>query len=237
MAYDVNKLAKLGHVQSLATRVRTALDAIQLDLNNAIQAVAVSGNTVQFFRDTVTTGTPAFSVDFPTEMFLDQATTAFVGAFHFDAATYPGATNPNLEGKPVLVLGVKTQETESGTVTETINYSFLDVSQLVDTYTSGNTAATISGYVVTINVPQNLTNGNGANALSITANGLEVDISGKADKVASATAGNVAGLDANGNLTDSGLAASEILVDSDVATDAECAEMIRTVFNDPAPEP
>ena len=30
------------------------------------------------------------------------------------------------------------------------------------------------------------------------------DISGKADKVASATSGNFAGLDANGNLTDSG---------------------------------
>ena len=37
----------------------------------------------------------------------------------------------------------------------------------------------------------------------------EIDYSGKADKVASATAGNFAGLDANGNLTDSGSKASD----------------------------
>ena len=38
-----------------------------------------------------------------------------------------------------------------------------------------------------------------------------VDLSGKADKVASATAGNFAGLDANGNLTDSGKNASNFI--------------------------
>ena len=39
-----------------------------------------------------------------------------------------------------------------------------------------------------------------------------IDYSGKADKVASATAGNFAGLDANGNLTDSGKKASDFQV-------------------------
>lgn len=38
-----------------------------------------------------------------------------------------------------------------------------------------------------------------------------VDVSGKADKVASATSGNFAGLDGNGNLTDSGKKASDFL--------------------------
>ena len=39
----------------------------------------------------------------------------------------------------------------------------------------------------------------------------EIDISGKADKVANAVSGNFAGLDANGNLTDSGSKASDFL--------------------------
>lgn len=36
-------------------------------------------------------------------------------------------------------------------------------------------------------------------------------ISGKADKVSNSTSGNFAGLDANGNLTDSGIASSNIV--------------------------
>ena len=42
-----------------------------------------------------------------------------------------------------------------------------------------------------------------------------VDMSGKADKVASATSGNFAGLDANGNLTDSGSKASDFATATD----------------------
>ena len=55
------------------------------------------------------------------------------------------------------------------------------------------------------------------NALQVKEDGLYVpkaevvDISGKADKVANATEGNLAGLDANGNLTDSGKKASDFV--------------------------
>lgn len=43
------------------------------------------------------------------------------------------------------------------------------------------------------------------------------DITDKADKVASATSGNFAGLDANGNLTDSGSKASDFLTSADIS--------------------
>lgn len=50
------------------------------------------------------------------------------------------------------------------------------------------------------------------------------DISGKADKVASATSGNLAGLDGNGNLTDSGIAATDVAtIDAD-AVEGNIAE-------------
>ena len=42
----------------------------------------------------------------PTEMFLNQAKTAFIPSFAFNGNTYADATNPNLDGKPVLVLTV-----------------------------------------------------------------------------------------------------------------------------------
>lgn len=48
----------------------------------------------------------------------------------------------------------------------------------------------------------------------ISANVPSVDISGKADKVEDAVDGNLAGLDGNGNLTDSGIAADRVVQDA-----------------------
>lgn len=48
-------------------------------------------------------------------------------------------------------------------------------------------------------------------------NTISVDLSGKADKVDGATNGNLAGLDSNGNLTDSGIAASDVATQSDLS--------------------
>ena len=48
-------------------------------------------------------------------------------------------------------------------------------------------------------------------------NTISADLSGKADKVEDATAGNLAGLDATGNLTDSGIAASDVATQSDLS--------------------
>lgn len=145
--------------------------------------------------------------DIPTEMFLDQAKTVFIPNFVFNSTTYAGAANPNLDGKPVLVLAVKGIDHNNGDA-ETLTYSFLDVSSLVDTYTVKSTSAnvlSISGYQIELKVSK------AANqALTVKSDGLHVDISAKADKVSGATNGNLAGLDANGNLTDSGIAANTV---------------------------
>ena len=183
----------------------------------------------------------------PTEMFLDQAKTAFIPNFAFNGTTYAGASNPNLDGKPVLVLAVKGIDHTNNNA-ETTTYSFLDVSTLVDTY---NTAAgdsskvlSIAGYTVTFNVSADTNNAvevlndgiavrvssSADNALTKDANGLYVNITGKADKAASPTAGHVAGLDASGNPTDTGIVAANVLTTADVATDAEVSEMLTEVF-------
>ena len=163
----------------------------------------------------------------PVEMFLDQAKTRFVQSFAFTQETYPGGTDPNLNGKPVLVLALKTRDHNNNNA-ETVTYSFLNMETLVDTYTAkaGNSAKilNISGYEIEVKIdPSN-------NAIEVTANGLKVDISGKADKVANATAGHVASLDKNGNLADSGVVAANILTTADVATDEEATEMINEIF-------
>ena len=55
----------------------------------------VTGNTVNFYTNTGMTGAAAFSMDFPTEMFLDQTKTAFVGKFKFSDTTYPAPPTPS----------------------------------------------------------------------------------------------------------------------------------------------
>lgn len=156
---------------------------------------------MNFYTSTDKSGTAAFSVDFPSELFLDQTKTTFVAKFKFDAATYPGATDPKLDGKPVMVLAVKGENPDSCT------YSFLSMAALVDTYKAkavgkdASTTVTIAGYEVDVKVNVSAAAGN---ALVLKDDGLYVDISGKADKVKNATAGNFAALDESGNLTDSG---------------------------------
>lgn len=210
MAYNEAHVAKLKDLVSLATKTKTAIEAAIADL--------------------------------PVEMFLDQAKTTFVGSFAFDSTTYAGATDPNLEGKPVLVLAVK--GVNNKTKAETVTYSFLNMQTLVDTYTAAAGASsqilTINGYTITVNYDSTLTssaNGLGVavsavanNAITKQADGLHVDISGKTDKVANATAGNLAGLDANGNLTDSGVIAANVITTADIATDEEVEEALTGVF-------
>lgn len=117
---------------------KDAFTPVQTAANAAIKSLGVDGNTVNFYASTDKSGTAAFSVDFPSELFLDQTKTTFAAKFKFDAATYPGATDPKLDGKPVMVLAVKGQNPDNCT------YSFLNMATLVDTYaakTTGNLAA------------------------------------------------------------------------------------------------
>lgn len=201
MAYNANALVRLSALKNLAAKTKAEIDNINTDVSKAIKSLGVDGNTVSFYTSTDKSGTAAFSVDFPSELFLDQTKTTFVAKFKFDAATYPGATDPKLDGKPVMVLAVKGQNPDNCT------YSFLNMAALVDTYAAkatgkdASTTVTIAGYEIEVKVNVSATAGN---ALSLKSDGLYVDISGKADKAKNATAGNFAALDDEGNLTDSG---------------------------------
>ena len=165
---------------------KDAFTPVQTAANAAIKSLGVDGNTVNFYTSTDKSGTAAFSVDFPSELFLDQTKTTFVAKFKFDAATYPGATDPKLDGKPVMVLAVKGENPNSCT------YSFLSMAALVDTYKAkavgkdASTTVTIAGYEVDVKVNVSAAAGN---ALVLKDDGLYVDIGGKADKVKNAFLG------------------------------------------------
>lgn len=259
MAYDVNKLAKLEALKATAERIaqdfatKAELSTVTADVAAAIKSGKVDGNTVSLYTSKDSTGTAVFTFDFPTEMFLDQNKTVFVDSFAWTEDAYPGSTNPNLDGKPVMVLAVKGDG-------DSVTYSFLSMAKLVDTYkakTTGkdnSTTVTVEGYEIDVKVNISAEAGN---QIEVKADGLyvpkpaTVDISGKADKVANATAGNFATLDADGNPTDSGKKAADFvaveegkglstndytneekakLAGIEIATTVEVTEMLNEVF-------
>ena len=210
MAYDVNKLVKLASLKALAEKVNTELTPVKAAATAAFKSGKVEGNKVKLFTSTDKTGVAAFEFDFPVEMVLDQAKTAFVPQFTWSLETYPGSEDPGLNGKPVMVLAVKGSD-------GSVAYSFMGMAALVDTYKAkvsgkdASTTVTIAGYEVDVkvNISKELNN-----VLEVRADGLYVpktDISGKADKVQPAVDGNFAGLDASGNLIDSGKKAADFV--------------------------
>ena len=75
----------------------------------------------------------------PADQFLDLNNTTFVNPFTWSSSQYPGSTDPNLDGKPVLVLALT-----DGT---NVAYSFLDMEDLVGGYT-GVSPISISGTTI-----------------------------------------------------------------------------------------
>lgn len=178
-------------IRNLAAEVKKgfvkkeAFASIQTATEKAIKSLDVTGNTISFFTSTDKTGDAAFTVDFPAEMFLDQTKTEFVPSFAFSATTYPGATDPKLDGKPVMVLAVKGENPDSCT------YSFLSMAALVDTYKAKavgkdtSTTVSIAGYEVDVKVNVSAAEGN---ALTLKEDGLYVST---AKVEASDTNGNI----------------------------------------------
>jgi len=215
MAYDLNKLARLQAVKDLGDRVKTEIDELKnTGVASALKNVEVDGNALKFYTSSDTAAEAAFTVDLPAEIFLDAASTSFVPSFNFANGGYTGATNPNFDGKPVLVLGVKSKSNDGKTTTT--SYSFLDMTSLVTIYTASDTSVVITDYKVKANVSSAA-----GNMLANTAGGLYVDGSGKVDKVTTATAGNLAAFVAGGGISDTGIS---------IATNAEVTEMLDGIF-------
>lgn len=194
-------VVQVAHIETMFQRIRTFTDAID---GKKFQNVTVSANglQMQFWTSNDTTGTPAYTVDFPEEIFVDQLNTKFEPNFAFSTAIYPGATDPQLDGKPVFVLAVKGDKQ----VNPTSSYSFINLEGLIKTYTPANAGISIAGSSIGVQVSA----GTG-NLLSIANDGLFVGSDeNKLDKDPTAIQGNVAAFGANGAVVDSGIAASLI---------------------------
>lgn len=200
-----NFLIDSAGLQTALTGVKNQLDA--LDAKN-FGSVKLTDRTLGFYATDDTSGTPLITITLPSDLRLDQAKTTFVSSFTFNATTYPGATNPNLNGKPVLVL----------TVTDGTNttYSFLNLEGLIKTYTAGNKGITISGASISANVSSTTDN-----LLSIDSNGLFVGHDASKVNTVAGAANNFVAFGANGAIKDSGYA---------VASTSDINSMLTNIF-------
>ena len=161
--------------------IKTYVDS---DKTKSIKGYLKKNNTHNFYntdapaQDTV----PVFSIDIPTEYFLDQAKTTFVQSFSWSEGLYPGSENPNLDGKPVWIMAVKGDD-------NSVTYSFVNLEALVDIYTGENTKSITlvvsEDNKISANVNVSAEEGN---IISVKDDGIyasvaEVDISSKADKL------------------------------------------------------
>ncbi len=170
----MSKHTTLDQLKKLARRSKTEMTALETrynaGINAAFKSLDVTGNTVSFYTTADKSGTAAATLDFPAEYVLDQAKTRLVSEFAWAAATYPGSTDPNLEGKPVLVLAVK----DDGAA---VTYSFLSMEKLMNVYTvkgeskDASTTVVIDGYTIDVRVNISAAEGN---QLQMKADGLFV---------------------------------------------------------------
>lgn len=122
---------------------------------SAIKSAEYANNKISLFTTADKSGTAAVELSLPEEMFLDQAKTVFVESFTWNDTAYPGSIDPSLEGKPVMVLAVKGDNS--------VNYSFLSLEKLIKTYTGDSTDTTeviITDGVVKANVKVSAEEGN-----------------------------------------------------------------------------
>lgn len=131
MATNLSQPATLENLQRVVENMKVYVDS---DKTKSIKGYKKINNTHNFYNTTTPSedSIPIFSFDIVEEMFLDQTKTIFVPNFVWSAETYVDSIDPSLDGKPVMVLAVKGEES--------ITYSFLNLEELVDTYTTKDTA-------------------------------------------------------------------------------------------------
>lgn len=181
---------------------------IDSDKTKAIKGYMKKDNTWNFYNvDAPTEETiPAFSIDVPTEYFLDQTKTTFVQEFAWSEELYAGSVNPNLDGKPVWAMAVKGDD-------DTVTYSFVNLEALMNTYVAKETnSITVVVEANEIGAEVKISSEEG-NLIEVKEDGLfaQVDMSAKADKLGtSVKVGQIFVDDGNGNLSASGITIAEL---------------------------
>lgn len=169
-------------------------------LKRVFADISYSGSNLAFLSPT---GEVLKYFNLPEEIYLRSIGTTFVPNFTWSVLTYPNSINPNLNGKPVLVLHIKGDSLDSPYE----DWGFCNLEDLIDLYVPADPSIAISDNSIKAAISSDTNN-----LLTLKNNGLFViSDTTKVDKVDNATAGNIVELDTAGNIVDSGYSALTIL--------------------------
>lgn len=117
MATEMTLLEALAYFKGLMDAQIEGGDAL------AIKAVEPNGNTLKVYKTADKSDTPLV-IDLPEEYFLDQTKTTLAEEFTWSDTEYPGSSDPDLDGKPVMIFAVKGKEDNS------VSYSFVSLEKV-----------------------------------------------------------------------------------------------------------
>lgn len=226
MSYDSNKLVKLGHLKSLAQKIKAdyatkaELQAIEIPEYSVVkQGTAESGflSTYYLTKDGAQVGE---KINIPKDFLVNSA----------DIKTVETANQP-YDGAEVGDLYIDFV-VNSKNADDTASHVYLPVNELVDAYTGGNGIEVSASNVISAKIDTA-----NANGLGVTAAGFKLDVA-TAATAGAMSAADKAKLDgiAEGATKVEASTAGKIKIDGtdttvvDIATDGEVTEMLNEVF-------
>ena len=128
-----------------------------IDIKDAenIKSAEYVDNIIKFYTTEDKSGEAVAEVVLPEEMFLDSSKTELVNDFTWDITKYPKSTDPELDGKPVLVLAVKS--------VRTVRYSFISFDSVIAKLIGEETesaSVSVAEDVISLNVKVSELSGN-----------------------------------------------------------------------------
>lgn len=136
---NTDKLVKLEQLARYDTNIK---EFINEKVSKDIKAIGFSSDGLKMlcYKTEDKSDTPA-EADIPAELlkdwFFDVTKSGVVQNFTWSATTYPDTTDPNLDGKPVIVFALSKDDDT--------NYSFASLEGLIDIYTGDNSnSATVT---------------------------------------------------------------------------------------------
>ena len=244
------KLTELKHLQSVATRLKGAIDTLSADAIKTVKvngtALTVNGNAVDILvavekKQTANTGYAASysikangvslspDIDIPKDFLVKSATLETSTAQNFEEVGCSAA------GKKYIDFVINTVDDDT-----TASHIYLPVEDLVDVYTAGN------GLTVSNNEFSLVIDSSNANGLSVGANGLAMAVATDSVTGAMSSADHAQFTADSAKLADISTQANKTTVTTekagtieidgvtktivDIATDAEVAEMLDAIL-------
>ena len=230
---DTEKFVLTSHLSTVVTRLRNEINSVAAGAG-AIDSITIDGTAQTISNKVVALDLSAYAKKTDIAgVYKAKGTVASFSALPSNAqtgdvynVTAAGGTDENgvaIKAGDNVVKTATGWDNLGGTV-DLSNYVQKDGAKVLSTndYTTAEKTK-LSGIAAgaQVNVIETVKVNN--SALTVTDKTVNIDISGKADKVASATAGHVATLDATGNIVDSGCS---------VATDTDITTMLNSILGE-----